>query len=322
MSKVFRPWCRHLARVSSGRRPKARWFAQAQLAVGRDKLALSAVAKSRTVADALQFLHDEDGQVNSNLSVWEAVLRYCSYRQDEKNLLDVWQRMPERTPSGGVAMITYFSKQKKYVEAENIFQHLLEHHTNDVPLYTAMISSYGSASRPDLAEECFQKLLQQRQETGIRVDQVAYNTIMTAHAKKGQYREARRHFEAMCDSGLRPNARHFTTLITACSLKQKTDVADLVFQEMKQHPDVTMSTEAYNALIAVHRHSLSRCRSLYAELRQSPLAVTIQTFNSLLAACVTCKDVVSGRQFVADFEGRGLVPDGRTIQHLAVLSKM
>ena len=97
------------------------------------------------------------------------------------------------------------------------------------------------------------------------MDEVCYNAIMAAHGKKGQYREVRKYFEMMCEQKLCPNAKHFTTLVSACSLKQKTDVADLVFDEMLASK-ISPTTESYNALIQVHRFNIAKCRMLFEKL--------------------------------------------------------
>lgn len=97
--------------------------------------------------------------------------------------------------------------------------------------YTSLIKAFGNNAQPHLAAKVFEEMEQDRR---VKVDIIAWNTLIECYSKAGHVEGAKETFQRMKDSGHVPTVATYGSLVKAFSIGGKAGEALVLWKEIQE----------------------------------------------------------------------------------------
>lgn len=236
--------------------------------------------------------------------LWDAALNLCAKTLKKDQAWQLWAEMPQASKSivSYNVMLDLCKRCKDAVQAEHLFAEMdargLDH---NIITHNTLISALGMAGEHEQALARFKAIPQQvLADASVGNRQVAYQVVMIALARAGDYARVRELFQDMVAAGTPANNTHFNALMTACAANGPThaDTAQQVFSGMSSY-QVVPDTANWTILLSCHKHNLPRCKEIVGEMKGSSVALSGLTYQELLEAHVIARDA-EGAKMIAE----------------------
>ncbi|KAI9334184.1 hypothetical protein BD770DRAFT_402526 [Pilaira anomala] len=158
-----------------------------------------------------------------------------------------------------------------------------------------MIQLSTKAGRLDYAQniyECvrepYNRLIGGRR---LRAISIIYNSMLIAHARKGDLNSAKEFYDTLRKNGLYPDGDAYGSLLS-CSSNETTDESTdalAIYKEVKKH-NVRPTVYLYNVILS----KLAKCRKvdpvlqLFEEMKTFGITPNSITYASVISACIRC----------------------------------
>merc|ERR1719424_798156 len=191
---------------------------------------------------------------------------YCSilkgFARDKKleRVWDVYQEMQRRQVE--MPLVTFntvldaCARVGRMEHAAKIMQDMKNHNVEpNLISYSTMLKGRCQAGDIDLA---FSILNQMRKQTGLKPDEILYNSLIDGCAQHGLYNEGMQVFDEMMQDGVRPSNFTLSILVKLMNRSRRVDEAFSVVQEMSQtyglKPNAYVYTNLIQACVSNRRH--------------------------------------------------------------------
>jgi len=200
-------------------------------------------------------------------------------------------------------MIDMAARCRKPHEAEHLFKEMREARLEpNIITYTSLIKAFGASGQADKALAAFEEMRPTLVDASTQGRQIAYQVIMAACAREGDYATTRRFFVEMGEEGVPVDRGHYHSLLAACARSCDAEIAEQVFAFMLE-AGLTPDVQSYTALTSCVRNDLQRCKALREEMRQAGLEPNDSFFQEQLEAHVLAGDAAGARTIVVESRG-------------------
>jgi len=205
----------------------------------------------------------------------------------------LWQRIPApwKTVVSYSTMIDLCRRNLRSVEAQALWKEM--HSASVEPniiTCNSLLSVYGGSSAWAQAVSFFSEMRQHwlpRANPGNK--SIAYTTVMSAVARRGDSRRTLDIFEQMTQQRIAPEHAHVNSLITSCAKHAEEGLAQEVFEKMRCWR-LKPRMEDFTALIACCRYDLARCHAIVDEMEAAGVRPNQHTYDQLATAHVLAGD--------------------------------
>lgn len=180
--------------------------------------------------------------------------------------------------------------------------------TQDRPLvapntvtYSCVIKALATSRKAGSAQEAQQvleRMMERYESSGndsVKPDVVVFSNVIDAWARDSSEHSASRALELLeqmkTSDIVEPNARTYTSVFRALAKRGECNAAELLLQELRESPRLSLSTIHYNSVLDAHAKSpywnkADRAMDFLLKMeRDSNVAPDIITYNSVLSAC-------------------------------------
>nr|ABR17838.1 unknown [Picea sitchensis] len=134
----------------------------------------------------------------------------------------------------GTGLVDIYAKCGNVNTAQKLFERMPE---QDVVSWTTMILAYGIHGHGEDALALFSKM----QETGTKLDHIAFTAILTACSHAGLVDQGLQYFQCMkSDYGLAPKLEHYACLVDLLGRAGHLDEANGIIKNMSLEPDANV----------------------------------------------------------------------------------
>ncbi|KAL3636807.1 hypothetical protein CASFOL_019106 [Castilleja foliolosa] len=179
---------------------------------------------------------------------------------------------------------------------------------SDVFLQSLLIEMYGKYSLVDSAEKVFNMAGYGVKER--RRDVVLWTSMLGVYGKSGIYTRVISLFEDMIMTGIKPDEVAFLTVVSACGHTGQVDLGMRYFDSMTHDYKLIATQEHYSCLVDLlcRAGELGRACKIIDEMPHSGNErCTVSMWGALLSACNECGDISLGK--VAARKALELEPD-------------
>ncbi|CAE8687393.1 unnamed protein product [Polarella glacialis] len=258
--------------------------------------------------------------LDADIPLCNSMLHLCAKAAWLDHARSVWEKMPResRDVVSYCTMINVCARCQQPEQAEAVFLELKESGVQlDIITYNSMINVFGMSGQPDRAVEFFTAIPAELfREASVANKQVAYQSVMIACARDGDYEKTREWFIRMTGDGVPPNHAHCNALMTACAEGAQAELAKAVFDMMPQY-GLTPNVANWTILLSCHRHDLPRCKEIVQEMELATIQPSSLTYLELLQAHVLAKDGPGARALMSDLDAMGQFQHGRKLERLS-----
>lgn len=252
-------------------------------------------------------------EAGGDAALTDAVLALCGRALWRTKAYEVWDGMPVewRSVVSYSTMIDVAARCKRPQDAERLLEEMRGNGlAPNIITYTALVKAFASAGQVDKARAAFEEMRPTMADASTQGKQMAYQVVLAAVARAGDYAAAREIFEDMQQAGVPPDRGHYHSLLAACARNGDGETALGIFRFMRTaglSPDV----QTYTALTSCCRNDLRRCLELREEMRNAGILVNNSYLVELTEAHILAGDR-HGAQRSLD-ETRGLDPRSRKV---------
>ncbi|CAJ1384280.1 unnamed protein product [Effrenium voratum] len=238
-----------------------------------------------------------------NPLVHTMALTICQKANWLEEAKEIWEKFPveERDVIPYCIMINILGYSRRLREAEELYEEMESRNVElDLPAYTSIMNAYGQSGNIDKAKDLFQRVPKQAfEEAELRDKERCFLTLMTGHAKLGEYAGAREVFVDMLAKDVRPNRKHFNALISACARDALAETAQGVFDLMPQYGECPTLAD-WTALLACYRNDLAATRKVFEDMQAAGCQPDALAYCKLLEAHVLAEDGAGARALAED----------------------
>ncbi|KAL8152576.1 hypothetical protein V2J09_010336 [Rumex salicifolius] len=267
---------------------------------------MSTYVKSEAVEDAKQVFHDIGDR---NVVSWTTMMsiseddvlplfremRLDGYTQNSlyQEALEMFssavlESQPNEYTFGSILSAIGTAESISLRQGQRCHSHLLKLGFNTNPIVSgALLDMY--AKRGSLSES---RLV--FQETSERT-QVTWTTIMSAHARHGDYDSVMHLFKEMESQGVKPDSITLLSVLTSCGRKGMVDMGQHIFNTYISEQKIVASTEHYACMVDMLGRA-GKLKEAEDLVHQIPSGAPLSALQSLLGACRIHGDVEMGQR--------------------------
>jgi pentatricopeptide repeat protein len=183
--------------------------------------------------------------------------------------------------------------------------------TISVPLQNAIMNMYAKCDDMTTALEIFD-MTQKSAFNNV----AAWNIMMNVHLERNQPDIAVNLFDQMQQQGLVPDATSFMLALSGCAKTRNLQAGMQVHESIKK-TFPTISSQLQGALLEMYAHCGSLMAiQLFHELLQSGASLTVDTWNSIIAAYIHNGDHNAALQLFNEMKYCGVTPNDETYSGL------
>uniref|UniRef100_A0A7S1PJX9 PROP1-like PPR domain-containing protein n=1 Tax=Alexandrium catenella TaxID=2925 RepID=A0A7S1PJX9_ALECA len=259
-------------------------------------------------------LYQEVEAAEADTPLKNSVLNLCAKAAWFERGRSVWETIDPKSQISYGTMIDLCARCQRLGVAENVFRGMGESGVQqDIIAFNAMVNACGMCGQPQKALDCFNKIPASIfEQASPENKQVAYQTVMIALARSGDYARAREVFMGMTSRGVSANCAHFNALLVACADAEDAATAQQVFDLMPGY-GVTPNVANWTILLSCYRSDLPRCLKIMQDMEAAGVQPSGSTRLALLEAHVLARDGAGARALLA---GQGQLMSGAKLHRL------
>eukprot|EP00404_Azadinium_spinosum_P012051 CAMPEP_0180518074 /NCGR_PEP_ID=MMETSP1036_2-20121128/54889_1 /TAXON_ID=632150 /ORGANISM="Azadinium spinosum, Strain 3D9" /LENGTH=332 /DNA_ID=CAMNT_0022530179 /DNA_START=42 /DNA_END=1037 /DNA_ORIENTATION=+ len=232
-----------------------------------------------------------------------AALNLCARALWWNEAWQIWESLPQKWRSviSYTTMIDVCARCKRPSEAECLFEEMRSSELEpNLITYTVLMKAFSMSEQPSKALEAFDAMRPLLTGSSVNGRQIAYQVVMAAFARAGDYaKKTRELFIEMTSKGVPADRGHFNSLMAACASAGDASTATAIFDHMVSSglaPDV----QSYTVLISCCRYDLNRCMEIRKSMQQAGIVPTGTTFQELLEAHILARDSSGARALLEE----------------------
>ncbi|EFJ07723.1 hypothetical protein SELMODRAFT_448320 [Selaginella moellendorffii] len=199
-----------------------------------------------------------------------------------------------------------YCKDGQVDKTEGIFQRMAELGVAaNIEMYTLQIEGYGRRRSFDKAEAVFQRLL----TTGPSPTAQTYQTMMKSYSEAGRLDDVQRIFKLVTDSPsptVKPDARMYNLMIHTYGKQGKVEQAMSVYQSMKRER-VALTIVTFNSLLACQK-TWKDAEDVFRKLQAAKLDPDVFSYTALVNAYAKARRAECAHAAFDDMIAAGIRP--------------
>lgn len=261
--------------------------------------------------------HTQDRQFSEALAAFRAVpersakmygvaLNACAKGLRVSEAKQLWQEMPVEWRSHVTygTMLDLCRRTKNVQDAEDFLADMkaagLQPNIIDL---RSMMGVYGMVGDTTKAMDVFTQIKATFLKDANEVSkQMTFVAIMSAFARKGDYKTVRELFEEMSTLGVTPDHTHFNCLLTSCVQGKYVDIAEAIIELMPKW-GLEPRVEDHTVMVSACRSDLPRCKAAFAKIIEAGLAPQFITYRRYIDAHLECGASDAVPQLLTEAEG-------------------